>query len=283
MTTQTRSDYSLGVILLVAAAVTYSSAGIFTKGVVAGAWAVIFWRGVFAAGFTTLWTMQQGTFKHNFFEMKKSGWAVGVIGALGTAAFIPAFKLTSVANVALIYAVAPLIAASLAWIFIGERMATKTVIGTIAAFLGVLVIVSGSMGEVNLQGDLLALVMTTAMATIMVIYRKFPSTPGAGPSVMQSMFLIPPALLLGTPFSTNPVEIGVLAAFGLLFAIASVTLAEGSKRVPSGQAALIGALETPLAPLLAFLILAEAPSTTTFVGGLIVLVAVLFSMNQKKG
>ena len=213
--------------------------------------------------------------------MKKNGWAVGVIGAIGTAAFIPAFKLTSVANVALIYAVAPLIAATLAWVFIGEKLSAKTAIGTVAAFVGVLVIVSGSIGEVYLQGDLLALVMTAAMATIMVIYRKYPETPGAGPSVMQSVFLIPPALILGTPFSTSPAEIGILAAFGLLFAIASVTLAEGSKRVSSGQAALIGALETPLAPLLAFLILSEAPNATTFLGGVIVLLAVLFSMTQK--
>ena len=49
----TRSQYSIGILLLVGAAVTYSTAGVFTKGVVAGAWAVIFWRGLFAAAFTT--------------------------------------------------------------------------------------------------------------------------------------------------------------------------------------------------------------------------------------
>ena len=33
--------------------------------------------------------------------MRSSGWAVAVIGASGTAAFIPAFKLTTMANVML--------------------------------------------------------------------------------------------------------------------------------------------------------------------------------------
>lgn len=275
-----RTEYSIGVILLIVAAVTYSTAGIFTKGVVASAWAVIFWRGLFAAAFTTGWTISKGTFRHNFFQMGKSGWIVSVIGAIGTAAFIPAFKLTSIANVSLIYAVAPLIAAVLAWLVIGERITRRTLIGSLCALVGVAIIVSGSIGQVNLTGDALALVMTVAMATIMVIYRKYPATPGAGPSVMQSLFLLPPSFVFGAPFQTAPSEIAILAAFGLLFAIASVTLAEGAKRVPSGQTALLSALETPLAPLLAFVVFAELPSMATFLGGIVVLMAVLLSLKS---
>jgi len=276
-----RPDYSVGVILLIVAAVTYSTAGLFTKGVVAGAWSVIFWRGVFAAGFTTAWTIRKGTFRKNFFAMGTSGWAVGVIGAIGTAAFIPAFKLTSIANVSLIYAAAPLVAALLAWFAIGERMTNRTLIGSLCALLGVGVIVSGSIGSVNLTGDALALIMTIAMATIMVIYRKSPKTPGAGPSVLQSLFLIPPSFVFGAPLQTAPIEIAVLAAFGLLFTIASVTLAEGAKRVPAGQTALLSALETPLAPVFAFIIFAEIPGIPTFVGGAVVLMAVLLSIRDE--
>ncbi|MEL6241305.1 MAG: DMT family transporter [Pseudomonadota bacterium] len=276
----TRSQYSVGVLLLIAAAVTYSTAGLFTKGVAAGAWSVIFWRGVFAACFTTGWTIRKGTFRHNFFEMGRSGWAVGIIGALGTAAFIPAFKLTSIANVSFIYAIAPLIAAVLAWLAIGERITARTLIGSIVALVGVGIIVSGSFGQISLQGDGLALVMTTAMATIMVIYRKYPDTPGAGPSVLQSLFLISPSFVFGQPFQTAPFEILVLAAFGLLFAIASVTLAEGAKRVPSGQTALIVALEVPLAPVLAFMVFTEVPTAATLIGGGLVLIAVLASIKN---
>ena len=276
-----RSEFSVGAILLIVAAVTYSTAGIFTKGVVAGAWSVIFWRGLFAALFTTGWTISRGTFRHNFFNMGYSGWAVGVIGAIGTAAFISAFKLTSIANVSLIYAVAPLIAAVLAWLAIGERITLRVLIGSALALVGVGIIVSGSLGTISFQGDALALLMTSVMATIMVIYRKYPHTPGAGPSVLQSLFLLPPSLYLGAPFDTAPFEIFALAAFGLLFAIASVTLAEGAKRVPSGQTALLSALETPLAPVLAFAIFMEVPSAATFIGGSIVVTAVLISIKNE--
>ncbi len=60
MISKMRTEYAIGIMLLVAAAVTYSTAGIFTKGVIAGAWAVIFWRGLFAVAFTTGWTISQG-------------------------------------------------------------------------------------------------------------------------------------------------------------------------------------------------------------------------------
>ena len=282
MNTKARSEYAIGIMLLVAAAVTYSTAGVFTKGVVAGAWAVIFWRGLFAAALTTGWTISQGTFRSNFSCMGYSGWAVGIVGAIGTAAFIPAFKLTSIANVSLIYAIAPLIAAVLAWRLIGERITIRTLAGSFCAFLGVGIIVSGSVGQISIQGDALALVMTAAMATIMVIYRKYPDTPGAGPSVLQSLILLPPSFALGAPFRTEPSEIFVLAVFGLLFAVASITLAEGAKRVPSGQTALLSALETPLAPILAFIVFTEVPSRATILGGSVVLIAVLMSIRNDK-
>ena len=280
MTHKARSEYYVGVVLIVTAAITYSTAGLFTKGVEAGSWEVIFWRGFFAAAFTMTWTLNRRTFRRNFLAMGYSGWAVGVVGALGTAAFIPAFKLTSIANVSLIYAVAPLIAALFAWLAIGEKISRRTMAGCIFALLGVAIIVSGSLGPISLNGDLLALCMTSAMASIMVIYRKYPDTPGAGPAALQSVLLLPCAAMLGNPFAVERTEVYVLAAFGLLFAIASVTLAEGAKRVPSGQTALLSALETPLAPVFAFLLFTEIPSLATFLGGSVVLFAVLLSIRN---
>lgn len=275
-----RSDYVLGVTLITVSAITFSTAGLFTKGVEAGSWEVIFWRAVFAAAFTLAWTAKRRAFKDEFRHMGAPGWTVAVIGALGSAAFIPAFKLTTIANVSLIYAASPLLAALLALILIGERASARTLLGCAGALLGVVVIVSGSLGMVSLTGDFLALCMTTAMATIMVIYRKFPNTPIAGPAAMQSILLIPAALFFGAPFEIARLEISLLAAFGLLFAIASVTLAAGAKRVPSGQTALLSILETPLAPIFAFFLFREIPTQATVVGGTVVMLAVLLSIKR---
>jgi len=59
-----------------------------------------------------------------------------------------------------------------------------------------------------------------------------------------------------------------------VFSAASVTLAEGAKRLPAAETALLSALETPLAPVWAWLMFSEIPAVLTLVGGAIVLLAV---------
>jgi len=247
------NSHNTGVLLVVISAIVYSSAGIFTKAVSSGAWEILFWRGVFAAAFTTVYIFWRGSFKQDFVQMGNSGWAVAVIGASGSAAFITAFKLTTMANVMLIYAAAPLIASLLAWLWIRERMTASVLLGCFGAIFGVAIIVHGSLGQLSLSGDLLALWMTIAMATLMVIYRRYPATPAAGPAAASSLLLLP----------------------GLSFAIASVTLAEGMKRIPAGETAMLSTLETPLAPLFGWMIFSELPAAGVFVGGGIIFVAIL--------
>ena len=269
------ASHVTGVVLVVISAVVFSTAGVFTKGVDAGSWEIIFWRCTFAAGFTMANVMWRGSFKDEFLRMGASGWAIALVGASGSAAFIPAFKLTTMANVMLIYAAAPLLAALLAWLWIQERLTRRVVLGCIGAIIGVGIIVQGSFGAGDLRGDLLALWMTVAMATIMVIYRRYPGTPAAGPAALSSIVLLLPGVLFGAPFAVALGEFVAMAAFGLSFAIASVTLAEGMKRIPAGETALLSALETPLAPIFGWMFFAEVPPAAPFAGGALIMVAVI--------
>ena len=266
-----------GILLLVFSALVFSSAGLFAKGIQADSWDIIFWRGVFATAFTTVFIFWNGNARREFVKMGWSGWIAGAIGALGTAAFIPAFKLTTIANVSLIYAVAPLLAGLMAWVWLSERMTKVVIIGCVLAFAGVLIIVGGSLGSINLKGDLLALWMTIAMSFMMVIYRRYPDTPAAGPAVMSSLLLLPPALILGDPFANSWGDIAMMAVFGLVFALASVTLLEGVRRLPASEAALLSTLEAPFAPVLAWLVLMELPSMPTVIGGIVILAGVVGS------
>ncbi len=272
---ESRSPRAIGIILVVISALIFSSAGLFTKGVQAGTWDIIFWRGLFAAIFTTAYIVWRGSFRADFIGMGRSGWAVALVGASGTAAFIPAFKLTTIANVSLIYAATPLLAALLAWAWVGERLTRRILIGCAVAFTGVAIIVSGSIGGVNLRGDLLAAWMTIALAILLVIYRRYPETPAAGPAVLSSLVLLPFAYALGVPFINPPLEIAIMALFGLSFALASVTLGEGAKRLPAGETAMLSILEVPLAPLFAWFVFAELPALATVAGGLLVLAGVV--------
>lgn len=270
-----RSPRAIGISLVVISALIFSSAGLFAKGVQAGAWDIIFWRGLFAALFTTAYIVWRGSFRVDFIGMGYSGWAAALVGASSSAAFISAFKYTTIANVSLIYAASPLVAALLAWAWAGEGLTKRVLLGCAAAFTGVAIIVSGSLGGVSLQGDLLAAWMTLTLAIWMVIYRRYPNTPVAGPMVLSSLVLLPFGCTLGTPFSNPPLEIAIMIVFGLSFALAAVTLGEGAKRLPAGETALLSILEVPLAPLFAWLVFTELPALATFIGGLLVLAGVV--------
>jgi drug/metabolite transporter (DMT)-like permease len=278
--TSARTSHSLGVTLVVVSAAVFSTAGLFSKGLTASAWDIIFWRGIFAALFTIAYSCWRGAFIKDFPQMGTGGIAAGIVGAASTAAFIPAFKYTSIANVSLIYAATPLFAAVIARIWIGERMRPVVIIGCIASLIGVATIVFGSLGHVNLTGDLLALWMALTMAIIFVIYRVWPATPAAGPATLSSIVLLPFAMAFGTPFNNSMHEIIIMAVFGAVFAVASVTLAEGAKRLPAGEAALLSNLEVALAPILAWLVFSEFPVTATFLGGALVVIGVLISQRQ---
>lgn len=269
-----------GVVFVVVSAVVFSFAGIFTKGVTAAAWDVIFWRGVAASLFTFGYLAMRGALRR---EVQQFGWpalgATCMLGA-GTAAFIPAFKMSSVANVALIYGAAPFIAAGLSWVLLREAPTRVVAVASAIAFGGVLLILSGSLGGSAWRGDLLALFMTLMMAGSMVLYRAYPETTAALPAALSSVVLLPFAAFWGEPMSVEPGDLPVLVLFGLVFAVASVTLSEGARRLPSAETALLSILEMPLAPLLALLILAERPSLETMVGGTLIVAAVAWSQTR---
>ncbi len=266
-----------GVILVLVSATVFSTAGLFVKGVESDAWAILFWRGLSAAIFTTLYVAWRRALQREFTRMGKTGVMAGVVGALATIAFIPSFKFTTIANVSLIYAAVPFAAAAIAWVWMREKPTRTVLAASAAAFAGVLIIVAGSLDSVNLRGDILALWMTLGMAGYLCIYRRYPDTPAAGPAVLLSLLLMPVALIAGNPLAAPLDEILITCVFGLVFAVASVTIAEGARRLPAAETALISALETPLAPIWAFMLFAELPTRYTIVGGAIILIAVFGS------
>ena len=82
---------------------------------------------------------------------------------------------------------------------------------------------------------------------------------------------------IGEPFDASIRDILLILVFGLVFSIASVTMAEGAKRLPASETALISALETPLAPVWAVLLFSEIPGHYSILGGIVILIAVFGS------
>ncbi len=266
-----------GTAFLLLSALTFSTAGLFVKGVSAGPYAIIFWRSVGATAVILCFALARGKLGTELKSLGGSEWAVAICGAIGTLAFVPAFKLTSIAHVAMIYAVAPFVSAIIAWCWLREKPRQRVVLSSGFVLLGVALIVRDSHGDNNLYGDALALIMTVAMALLMCIYRRYPHTRTQGPAALMATLLIPVGLLFDTPLSMPLTEIALCLLFGLIFALASVTLAEGARRLPAAETALLSALEMPFAVLWAALFFAAYPSQTVGLGGMLIAVAIVAS------
>ena len=273
------NNQKTGIFYLLISAVLFSFVGIFVKGVEASSWDVIYWRALFGVIFVVIWygfRLQLG----KQLRLRMSGISIALLAVICTTAFLSSFKFTSIANVAMIYAVTPLMSGFLGWVILREHISKQDLIASIFAIIGVAVVVNGSVGQINIYGDGLAIVMAVTLALIIVLFRKYPDTPSGGVNILSCGILVLMCSFIGTPFSVPLHEIVILAFFGLLFVTAYITLQEGAKILSPTLTALLSILETPLAPIWAWLILSEIPVLSTIVGGSIVLIAALIATFQ---
>ncbi len=281
MTAQTASDADrrrrFAVAISLAAAAVFSTAGLFARSIDADPWAINFWRAFFAGLFTLALVAARGGLKREFAQMGLAGLGIGAVSAAASACFIPALKFTTIANVALIYATTPFLAAFGAWAWYRERPRPAVLAAGATALAGAALIVGDSLGGAHWTGDVLAVAMTVLFSAVSVLYRRFPSTPAWGPTALSSFLLLAPGLTFGDPLHVAPSGILLLCLWGALYGASTVAFAEGARHLPPSEAALISSMETPLAPLWAWLAFSEAPSRAAMVGGGMILAAIIGS------
>jgi drug/metabolite transporter (DMT)-like permease len=273
------SQHGLGVSLVVAAAVAWSTAPFFTRLLPFDSWTILFWRGLFGGGLiAAVLVLTQGrSGLKDLTGMGRSGWLVASLSTLGMVSFIPALQLTSVSNVAIIIATGPFVAAALAWIWLREAARWQTMLASVAALCGVAIIVGHARASSDVLGIALTCLMTVAIAAMTVIVRQHKNTPmvaaAAWSNLLGSVVSIPFANGIA---SVAGADLGVLAMFGFFQVALGLSLfVLGSRLLPSGQATLIATLETPLMPFWVWLAFQEIPAPRALVGGALVMGAVI--------
>lgn len=266
----------LGPGLVFGSAVLFSMSGVLTKAIDAGSWTVLGWRGVVGgAGIGAyVWFRKRDRPIREVFSLGRHGWLLAVVGGTGSITFIVAFKKTFVANVSVIYATIPFVAALLERIIRSEPFRRNTMAASAASLVGLVIIVSGSLGSPNLEGDAAAIAMVLLNALYMVLIRTFTDTDAvlAGAASGPLLFGVGWFFVDLTDVSTS--DAVLLVTFGLVFAGATILWIEGTTRMPAAESGLLGSAETPIAIVLAWLILSEAPPLTSILGAAIVLCAI---------
>ncbi len=272
MSGRTAGRHRLGVGLVLASTVPFALAGIFTRLIGADLWSVLAWRGLI--GGVVIWLYALA--REGRVPLGWRGWTLALVGGAASVAFLAAFWRTSVANVTLIYAMAPFAAAMLDRMIRGAPVRAAVMRSAALSALGVGVIVAGGIGAPGRVGDLLALVMMVLFALYTVLIRAFPKAPALRAAALSALLLFAAGLALGAPFAVAPDDLPGLLAFGLSFALAVILFTEGALRIMPAEAGLYGGAEVPLALIFAWVILSEAPPLTTVMGGALVMGAVLW-------
>ena len=263
--------------MVLVATMAWSFAGLFTRSLTIDVPTAVAWRS-FAGGLflAAVWLVRRrsNTFR-DLMAMRWFDWLAVTMNVVAQAAFSACLFLTSVAHVAVIYALTPFIAALVAWMWLGERIAASTLTAILVSMAGIVTVVAASLGTGGLMGDALALMMTAAFATLIVMPKAYPGLRVAETTLLGSFITF--ALFL--PFShtsgfdlRNGALVGAYGAINLV--LAYFLFVEGARLIPAATAGLIVTLEIVLSPLWVWLFMGETPNATTFVGGTIVFAAV---------
>ena len=277
---ETATQRRTGIVLILAAAVAWSTAPFFTRLLaLLDSWTILFWRGLSgAAVITVVLVLTQGRAGlRDFTGMGRSGWLVASLSTLGMISFIPSLQLTSVSNVAIIIATGPFVAAALAWIWLRETPGLRTLLASLVALCGAVIIVGNTSGSADTLGIALACFMTFVIAAMTVAVRRHKDTPMVAAAALSNLL----GSIVSIPFahgiaSVSATDLITLALFGFLQVGLGLSLFMlGSRLLPSGQATLIATLETPLMPFWVWLAFQETPTARALIGGALVMGAVV--------
>lgn len=272
------SPHHIGLILTGLAALCWSSAGLFTRGISADLMTMLFWRGIFSGStILAVYLVLEG--KSALPKLRSIGWpglGVAVLSAAGMITGIGSIRYGSVADAMVIYATVPFVTAALAWLVIGERTARGTIIASLVALVGVMVMLLGSGFGGSMTGKGLALLMTLCMAGFSVLLRGHRDMPMLPAMALSAWLCSMVCFWWAAPLNISQQDLLLCLGFGVLqngSGLVFYTL--GSKRIPASEATLLAALEVPFTPLWVWLFMGETPGQWTLLGGFVVLVALL--------
>ena len=119
--------------------------------------------------------------------------------------------------------------------------------------------------------------MTVAIAAMTVIVRQHKNTSmvaaAAWSNLLGSLVSIPIATGIAGLAESELLTVAMFGFFQVALGLSLFVL--GSRLLPSGQASLIATLETPLMPFWVWLAFQETPAPRAFVGGALVMGAVI--------
>ena len=240
-------------------------------------WGLVFYRGIIP--FFTVLVGMLLIYKSNFFKMLFTSGNHGIIYiitfSITNIAFVVSIQNTNVANTLVMIAMAPMLSAILAAIFLKEMPDSKTWIAIGITFFAAIYIFYDSLQLGNIFGDLLGLVCALGLAVGAVTIRS-----------AKTKNLVPAAVvgkLLVAVFAVIFIETYALVGKDLLIvplmcvmcvAIPFVLVTIAPRFIPAEEVNLFFLLETIIGPIWVWIVVKEQPSLETIQGGIVIILTI---------
>jgi drug/metabolite transporter (DMT)-like permease len=283
-------SHSRAVLLMVLVTLMWSIAGVVTRHLEAArAFEVTFWRSAFTVlALTVALTAMRGAgWWRDVVRGRWPLWVSGVCWAVMFTAFMVAITLTTVANVLVTLAIAPLITALFARVLLRHRLPRRTWVAIGVAGVGIAWMFGREMqlGSGALAGMAVALAVPLAGAANWTVLQHIshgsadPDEPSHDmlPAVWIGAVLSALASLpLGWPLRASGHDLALLALLGVLQLSIPCLLAVWLARVlPGPEIALLALLEVIFGVAWAWLGAGETPGSAALTGGTLVIAALI--------
>lgn len=272
------SSRLVGLLLALAAPLSWSIGGVIIRSVEAEPWDIVFWR---AAGHVlcfplALWWLWGRSALVDLRAVGKPALAVAFFMTCTLIFHVLAMTRTTVANVLILQSLSPLLVAVLAWVFLDERLRASGWLILAVAFAGLALVIGGSLGAGDMTGNLFALVVAVCSAAHVTLVRQHRARNMAAVTLPAALLASAASLPFADPLAVGPGDIGLLILLGgVQMSLGLTCFILALRYLPAAEVTLIALLEPILGPIWVWLMIGEQPAATTIIGGVIVLGALL--------
>ncbi len=263
---------------MLAAALLWSTGGLFIKWTTLSGLELSFGRSLFAAITVALFTRHEG------FGINRLTAVASVLYAALLLLFVLATKQTTAANAIFLQYTAPVYLLILEPLVYKEKFRSRDLITVLVCLAGMTLFFVGKLRPQDVTGNLLALASGLCFALYVLLLRhaKARTVNRASSVIYGSLLLViftAPAGLAAIPRLTQHDVLVVLylgiVQIGLAYTLFTVAMARGVRSLDAG---IVGYIEPVLNPIWVFLVLGEKPSGWALLGGVIIIVAVVSHM-----
>ena len=251
----------------------------------ASVWQILFLRSFFFI--VALILFLSLTYKSKVIKVIKDSGAPGILGgfvmSFSFVAFIVAMNNTTVANVVFIISTQTMFLAIMGFLYLREKV---SLIGSLSIFLamsGIFIMVGDSISTGSLFGNLVALVIPINFAIYVMIIRKNSNLDMVPAMLYSGIFSLLYGAILSESFefTSHDLFMGFLLGVPQL-ALGFICITIGSRTTASATVGLLMLMETLCGPLWVWLFLNEIPPISVFLGGAVIISAIILKSFDKK-